>query len=215
MNSDLLCEKVLQVYQTCHVHRFPIDCFALLEHYGLRTVTYQETQEKNPALFEAISGYSKDAFTFRSTVYYNTLQNHGRIRFSLMHELAHHILGHKNDCDRSDEREADQFASYLLAPRPVIEFEDLHTAEEVRDFFQISITAANIAIRDFRRWLYHCPQTNDLLLLNYLYPNRYRRDGCIRYLVINSVNYMLPYDKELDGDEDEIPDWFFCDIHGN
>lgn len=74
-----------------------------------------------------------------------------RIRFSLAHELGHHILGHKNET-RHNEIEANFFAGNLLAPRMAIYYARCQNARDVSFIFQISEEAAQIAYEDYLRW---------------------------------------------------------------
>lgn len=192
MNLKLIREKVFQVYKECDIHSFPIDCFSILDHYALKTVTYQDTKENNPELYKAISSYSNDAFRFRMTVYYNALSNSKRIRFSLMHELGHLLLGH-NESSEDTEYEADLFASNILAPRPIIHFKHFKTAEQLRDYFDISISAANIAIYDYHCWSYRGLSIDEVEFLDFFYPNYYKyRDGNIVSMRIGDLNYIVP-----------------------
>lgn len=145
LNVEFINKKILEVYKECNIRSFPIDCFSALKHYGMQTITYKETKEHNPELYKAIYRYSNDAFRFRMSVYYNSTNSDGRIRFSLMHELGHYILGHtKESSDNEDE--ANTFASNFLAPRPITFQRGLKTAEQIRDYYGISISAANQAL---------------------------------------------------------------------
>lgn len=82
----------------------------------------------------------------------NTIQ---RCRFTIAHELGHIFLGHplrdgeyhtrKFDINRPQtESEADIFASRLLAPACVLWGLNLHKAEDIAKYCNISITAAKI-----------------------------------------------------------------------
>ena len=136
---------ILDVYKECNIRSFPIDCFSVLNHYGIQTITYKETKEQNLELYKAIYRYSNDAFRFRMSVYYNSTNSEGRIRFSLIHELGHYILGHTEESSDNEE-EANAFASNFLAPRPITFQQELKTAEQIRDYYGISISAANQAL---------------------------------------------------------------------
>lgn len=151
MNLEHIKEKVLDVYKECDIHSFPIDCFSVLKHYGIRTITYRETKEQNPELYKAISNYSKDAFRFRMSVYYNSSNPDGRIRFSLMHELGHYILGHTEECSENED-EADCFSSYMIAPRVAIEEFGFTTSDQLHEKFGLSYAASNRTLTDYKKW---------------------------------------------------------------
>lgn len=66
----------------------------------------------------------------RRVIYYNGQEPHSRIRFTLAHELGHHILGHTqqgrmyrdfsnpawNDNNSIEEKDANRFSAELLMP---------------------------------------------------------------------------------------------------
>lgn len=167
-------EKVIEVYKECDIHSFPINCFSILEHYGIRTITYNETKTQKPELYKAISHYSNDAFRFRMSVYYNSTNSNGRIRFSLMHELGHYILEHTADCPDTED-EADCFASYMLAPRVAIDNNNCCTSDDIHDKFGMSYAAANRTLWDYKKWKEQNPDKSDAELNIWLYyPNYYR-----------------------------------------
>lgn len=87
-------------------------------------------------------------------VVYDNTAPRGRVRFTIAHELGHIFLGHPLidghhartiDTARPEaERDADIFAARLLMPSCVIWGLGLHTAEEIKDVFDVSYTAAQI-----------------------------------------------------------------------
>lgn len=131
-------KQILSVYQKCNIHSFPFCCQTVLAVYGYSVKTYIEKANSTQQL-KALHSFSSDAFTDHNTrtVFYNDAISARRIRFSLMHELGHIIL------ETDSDKEADDFASNILAPRPVIYFKKMKNAQTIADFFDISITAAN------------------------------------------------------------------------
>lgn len=151
--EEYIKQKILFVYRECGICSFPIDCFEILKHYGFIIRTYDEAKLKDPQLYKALRSYSDDAMKYHNYIYYNHHGNIGRIRFSLMHELGHHILGHIGESKRNED-EADYFASNILAPRSLIYTLNCRNAEDVHTTFEISYAAANRAWYDYRhRWL--------------------------------------------------------------
>ncbi len=138
---------------SCGVRRFPVDCFQILSCYGYKIYPYSEIKESKPELYQMCVCYSDDAFRMgsRRLIAYNDTKPRGRVRFSLMHELGHHILEHK--CDTaSNEWEADYFANNLLAPRIVLYYARLKQIRKISDLFEMSVSAAHYAAQDFSRW---------------------------------------------------------------
>lgn len=117
MNNSKIIEITLKVFKECAVQSFPIDCLRLLRYYGYKIYTYQELSRKNRELHEMCMGFSEDAFQdgHSMIIAYNQDRPKGRIRFSLMHELGHCLLGHAG-ISQSNEQEANAFASNILAP---------------------------------------------------------------------------------------------------
>lgn len=153
MNHYDIQKRILDVFAECSVFSFPVDCTSLLEHYGYTLHTYQELGRKNKALYEMCISYSEEAFRdgAHRIIAYNQDKSPLRIRFSLAHELGHHILGHKNET-RHNEIEANFFAGNLLAPRMAIYYARCQNARDVSFIFQISEEAAQIAYEDYLRW---------------------------------------------------------------
>lgn len=135
---------------TCNIHSFPIDCFAILKQYGFRVYSYLELQKKKPELYNLCISYSQDAFCINSLnlIAYNSQKSANRIRFSLMHELGHHLLRHRNDLP-SNEDEANYFASNILAPRIAMYYAHLKSVNEVGQFFTFLLPAAYYAATGF------------------------------------------------------------------
>lgn len=156
MDTTEIIKATIKVYEECHVTSFPIDCMALLEHYGYRIFTYDELWKKNQRLYDICLACSEDAFRdgINKIIAYNSHNSNGRIRFSLMHELGHHIRGHSGESDLN-EQEANTFASHILAPRMAIHYSKCKDTEDVSKVFEISNDAAGIAFDDYHRWYRH------------------------------------------------------------
>ena len=153
MDINRIVTATIKVFHECNVHSFPINCEELLIHYGNRLFTYRELQQKNSELYALCLDYSEDAFRSGTSkiVAYNTDRPEGRIRFSLMHELGHHVLEHTYPSDQN-EKEANAFASNILAPRMVIHYAQCKNANDVSKLFGMSFEAADNAYIDYRKW---------------------------------------------------------------
>ena len=153
MDYNKIVTATIGVFRKCNVHSFPIDCEDLLKHYGYRLFSYKELRDRNPELYNLSLEYSEDAFRAGAAkiVAYNPDRPHGRIRFSLMHELGHHVLGHTGASDQN-EKEANAFASHILVPRMAIHYSRCKNANDVARLFDMSFEAADNAFMDYRRW---------------------------------------------------------------
>ena len=110
MNQSDIVHKVSNVLTECQVKRIPIDCISILTHYEFKIITYDLLKQLNDELYTLSLSFSEDAYIDGNSkiVAYNHHKSHRRIRFSLMHELAHYILGHVNH-SQHNEIEADYF----------------------------------------------------------------------------------------------------------
>ena len=149
MNYEKILWKVLETFQKCNVKSFPINCYDLLKQYGYECMEYSELEEeKQTACYQV----SDDAFRLNHTVYYNDSIKGYRKRFSLMHELGHIVLNHKAPYTDQHEREANFYASNILAPRMAINYSKCKNASDVARIFRMTYESASYAFDDFRRW---------------------------------------------------------------
>lgn len=141
--------------KNCNIGTVPIDVKYLLITNGVMLKTYS-SYSSNPRAIEMLMRYSPDAFTIqlsdgRKMVLYNDKMPDARIRFSLTHELGHIVLKHRQESELS-EKEADFFASYLLAPPPLIASFKCFTPKELSDRFNVSIEMSKNSLRRFCAW---------------------------------------------------------------
>lgn len=143
-----------------HIESIPVDPLQILSFCRNTSIrTYEEITPlfglSDPSHFRWYMMDNKDAMTIRrdmggKAVYELLYDSHGspsRRRFTLAHELGHIILKHSLE-ERFEEKEADFFASQLLAPAPVLEMLKEYgvplDADTVADIFYISQSAAAI-----------------------------------------------------------------------
>lgn len=169
MDYKLIADKTLEVFIECEIREFPIDCFTILKYYGFRVYSYAEIQATNTRLHEMCKKYSDDAFRYEDIICYNQKSIECRIRFSLMHELVHYLLGHKGH-SREIEDEADYFASCILAPRIAVRKLWYPTADDIHNKFGLSYAASNRVLNDLEKWRYRQRYDSEEALRNFLYP---------------------------------------------
>jgi hypothetical protein len=153
LNYHDILLKILDVYRDCEIQSFPIDCYSILRHYGYRIFTYQNMRDINERLYEYCRNYSEDAFRYGANriIAYDETKSPFRIRFSIMHELGHIMLGHSKECSQN-EHQANFFASNILAPRMAIHFAQCRDENDVSSCFQISREAGSYAFQNYRLW---------------------------------------------------------------
>ena len=136
----------------------PIKITKIVRQLGIACCSYKEIQTKLPDL--GIGHYEKkgDGFTFNHNgtyyIFYNQDCTQQRCRFTIAHELGHIMLGHvKENCyttvnrepwstDNEDERQANIFASRLLAPSCVLWGLNISSTEDIARVCDISIISA-------------------------------------------------------------------------
>ena len=142
-----IIEKTLEVFKKCDVKTFPIDCIKIITGLGIPLYKYSDLPEKK---INKCLQVSNDAFTLQGVIIYNDKFPHKeRQRFSLMHEVGHIVLNHKGESS-DNEKEADLFASNILAPRSIIWYLHLDSVKNICETFDVSCMAANRILADYK-----------------------------------------------------------------
>lgn len=147
---------VAKVLQITGFSRYPFNCFALCKKIGIKIHKYSV----NPKYVEKFQHLSEDAFCCMRQegnssiweIWYNEQCAPKRIRFSIMHELGHICLDHMCHSILA-ETEANFFASYILAPLPLINVTGLNNAFEIASEFSISEESAGYVMTSYDNWL--------------------------------------------------------------
>ncbi|MBC5710356.1 ImmA/IrrE family metallo-endopeptidase [Hungatella sp. L12] len=147
---------ILDVYETCNIKNFPINCIDVIKKLKIPLYKYSELSEiKERECYKV----SDDAFKLRGKIYYNdSFPYIRRQRFTLMHEVGHILLSHNGDTKENDD-EANEFASHILAPRILIHKYDCRTVRHIYELFGLSYKASNRALSDYRKWYENIAQT--------------------------------------------------------
>jgi Zn-dependent peptidase ImmA (M78 family) len=154
----------------------PVDLERVAERLGI-DVYWEEFVEQIDGMYIRVPG-APPVIAVNSSY----LKPHARRRFTLAHEIGHHLLGRqKSDVARPFsldglktrktpvERACDRFAALLLMPEPIVRqwFDDLSANPENRvaimaQRFDVSIWAMRVRLREldlpYRRWDRRRPQ---------------------------------------------------------
>ena len=149
-------QAVISTFVEYDVRCIPISAFEMATKMGLIIVPYSALSDYKR---EAAVKFSEDGFSVEKTngewtIYYNdSCKNYGRINQTIMHEIAHYVLGHVEG-NEQEEAEAKFFAKYALAPPPLVHnvCEEV-TPECIAQVFDISFQAARIAYEYYNSWL--------------------------------------------------------------
>lgn len=137
-------KEILEIFRFAGIETFPVDLSKIVTSIGYKLKTYKEVA-RSGSEYRMMMRISNDAYVSRKskTIYYNdSIRTESRIRFSIAHEIGHIVLLSDN------EDIANEFASNLLAPRPIIFARQYKTASEISKAFDISVSAANNAVID-------------------------------------------------------------------
>ena len=134
------------------VTSLPVSVYKICEAEGIRVFTYREGMQLIRSLDLENYAEKNDAFTVKGFIFYDDSTPPSRQRFSIAHEIGHRVLHGEDGItvynremspnDDPKEREANIFASRLLAPMCVLHFMGVNSPEEIAELCNISITAA-------------------------------------------------------------------------
>lgn len=155
----LSIKRIIRSFPNLHLQKYTT--FAKRHNLSLEDV-YERIESEDGCL------WMKNSKTY-IILYNDTIENSGRIRFTLAHELGHYLLKHNEKSKKtimsryslSDdeydvfEKEANYFAKRLLAPIPLV---DLYVANwnkivasSIEYAFDTSYTVANFIINDLNK----------------------------------------------------------------
>ena len=132
---------------------FPIDPFEIAKYNGYKIKPYSKLDEKAIRLLlnHGISGASIKNDNGEFVIYYDDCDGKQRQRFTIMHEIGHIMLGHKQDSDYA-EKCANYFASYSLVPTSMVGLFNCYNLVDISKKFNVSSDCAGIAFERFQRW---------------------------------------------------------------
>lgn len=149
MERREIFRTILEVYETCDIKEFPIDCIDVIKKLKIPLYKYSELSAKKEKECYRVSD---DAFKLKGKIYYNdSFPYICRQRFTLMHEVGHILLKHVGDTKENDD-ETNYFASHFLAPRILIHKYKCHDAIQIHDKFGLSYQASNRALMSYKEW---------------------------------------------------------------
>ncbi|MBP5417508.1 MAG: ImmA/IrrE family metallo-endopeptidase [Clostridiales bacterium] len=160
---DKIVIAVTKLFVELGIGTYPIDPFEIIKRKGyiLRTYSKLSVQKQR-----ALKAKDLDATSFYDpslkaiVIYFDETQPIERIRFTLMHEVGHIVLGHKEESDLA-KKMADYFAAYSLAPFPIILKFHCEDYLEVASIFGISSECAYYTFNRYRKWYEFGGRTKD------------------------------------------------------
>ena len=150
-------KAVVELYRELNLSRFPIDPFDIAERKGYIVKRYSDLPPVVREMLrdkerDGISHYDPEAKTF--VIYYDDNKPYTRCRFTIMHEIGHITLGHREESNLA-RKMADCFAGYFLAPSPLIFISNCEDYMDIANKFNVSPECADICFQRFENWLHY------------------------------------------------------------
>lgn len=147
---------VASMFERARVCSLPVNAFETASRLGFHVIPYNAYFEKA----SVVRAIQKDGFSAMKNgevfIFCDDAKNYARQNWTVMHEIAHILLGHKFNSVVA-EREADFFAKYAMIPPPLVNALKISTAEEIQKYFIASREAAEYGINYYQKWLRrHC-----------------------------------------------------------
>lgn len=177
---------VLKIYKNSYIESYPINMINLIKkHPNCKLVAYSKFMQDYNCSFNNLveMGGSVDGFTSKKgnkfIIFYNDLiKSEQRQSWTLAHEFAHIMIGHldfgktklfRNELSNNEyswmEKEADFFASQLLANDLILKEINVKNAYELSKLCNLSNQASKNRFKDFKRVFYFKFRFSDLDLL--------------------------------------------------
>ncbi len=155
---EYIKSEVIDLFERYDVHCFPISGFELAMKMGIVLVPYSSLSRQKHICAKQIS---PDGFYFepgdgKEYIFYNDFFGYTRVNMTVLHEIAHAVLGHYEGIDfEVREAEAAFFAKYAAAPPPLVHRIYPNDTQEIMESFDISYEAAFYALEYYHKWRSH------------------------------------------------------------
>lgn len=161
----LCCSKVASERKLC----YPLNVFELVKSYNIKIVKYSQIAEAlNIPFDELIASMPEYGLLAEQNgdyrILYNDTMEMGTVRFTLLHELGHFLMGHESGDQLSDyqikenENLANCFARNMIAPIELCFLNKLSTPYAISKYFNMSLKAGKVRIDFICRDDYHINQ---------------------------------------------------------
>ena len=158
---EYIKQAVADMFVDYDIKGLPISAFEIAIKIGLTVIPYSalDAKKQQEALTYSTDGYSVELLNGDWIIYYNdNTKKYERINQTIMHEIAHFILGHTEEGD-VEEAEAKFFAKYALAsPVLIHNMKAEKTVTNIMDEFEIGLQAAIIALNNYHKRLAYGPK---------------------------------------------------------
>ncbi len=157
-----LKQAVANMYVDYGITSIPINVFQLADKIGLIVIPYSTLAETQriKAMEYSSDGFSVETNSNKWIIYYNdVVKTSTRINQTIMHEIAHYILGHIKE-GAEEEEEARFFAKYaLVSPVLIKSMLTKITVKNIMRCFSIGYQAAFYAMDNYMKRKKYGPVT--------------------------------------------------------
>ena len=152
---DQIEQTVVSLYKRLNITSVPLDPFKIAAELGFVVKRFSELPRSDQIdmrmrEYEGVSLYDSAIKSF--VICYDDSITYVRRRFTLMHEIGHIFLGHKEESELA-KRMADYFAAYALAPSPLIGNFKCEDYMDVANKFSVSQGSALICFQRYVNWV--------------------------------------------------------------
>lgn len=148
----------VNLFQHAGIRSIPVDAWSIARRMGIKLVPFSSlTEEQLSAAQSICSGGLKLRFSNQHghetrCILYDDRNPIGRQRFSILHEIGHIALGHKQDSMLADA-EADFFAKYAIAPPMLVHLIKPSDYIDIAQAFGLSDECAYNSMSYYNKWL--------------------------------------------------------------
>lgn len=147
-------KAVVALYKKLNITKVPIKPFVIASQLEFIVKKYSSLPrdvqiELKIREKEGLSHYDPDLGTF--VIYYDDSISFARVRFTIMHEIGHILLGHREESELA-KKMADYFAAYALAPSPLMDYYECEDYMDVANKFDVSQECADICFQRLTNW---------------------------------------------------------------
>ena len=146
---DQIDKAVLDMFEKADVKTMPLPILDLGKKLNCVFISYGAL---GTLCYRVLVEISKDAFLLcfrfseKTIILFNDRSNSARINYSIMHEIAHLVLGHSVHCPLA-EKEANYFAQRALCPIELLEHYNINDAKSISEIFGVSSEFAKNRLR--------------------------------------------------------------------
>ncbi len=155
---EYIKEEACFLLEKYDVRCMPISGFEIAVKMWIILVPYSSLSEEKQKWALEIS---EDGFYYEDNekcfgqgfIYYNDIdKSYARQNMTILHEIGHCVLDHTGENTDIEEIEAKFFAKYIIAPPVLVDKIDPECPEDIMDFFDVSLEAAEYAFEYYLIW---------------------------------------------------------------